>query len=272
MNKNTLQALCALEFEEIARMEQAPLFDAGRAFSRELQHSEGIPHQVFQYWNDAPDEQVTRLLEQTREHCEGDGIRWRLFNEQSAAAFLKDNLGDRYEAAFYKCVHQAQRSDFFRYCYLLKDGGMWLDADLTLIASPKELMSYDRPVFFQRLKKPQRQLTNWFMSAPPGNRIIAEIVKNSLANIENDTFFEERVRERDIASISGFWIVRRAVARSIHEHLRSGQEGPPPVKIIDEGVHDRFVQTAAAALGEALRYKRTERAWQHWQNNRVIAD
>jgi hypothetical protein len=258
------QSLVDREFETIDRNELAPLFDVARVRSDQLPSKTGvIPSVVFQYWNDEPDSQVSQMLEITRNHCEKNSVQWRFFSEKKAAEYLLDKLGVRYERAFWKCVHQAQRSAFFRYCFLLIEGGMWLDADQALARSPLGVMSYDRPVYFQRLKKTHRQLTNWILVSPKDDPIMGEIVETSLRNIENEAFFEARVAMGDIPLISEFWIVRRSVARAIHQYLRYGNDKFPPVKIIDETVHDHFVASSKKAIGSVLDYKKTNRAWQN---------
>jgi mannosyltransferase OCH1-like enzyme len=206
MTSQHWDSLASRPFDTIDQSEQAPLFDAGRYASAKLEPREAVtPLRVFQYWNEkTPDSQVAELFTQTRRHCEQDGIDWRVFSEESAAAFLRDTFGKRHEAAFWKCVHHAQRSAFFRYSYLWSEGGMWLDADLALFRSPRPLLSFDRPVFFQRLSKSHRQLTNWLMIAPPNHPILNEIVGTCLRNLENDAYFSERIAVREVASAARF--------------------------------------------------------------------
>jgi len=60
---------------------------------------------------------------------EGKGIRHRLFDERSAKAFISRSLGKRHEHAFESCYHPAMQADYFRLCYLLVEGGLYVDAD-----------------------------------------------------------------------------------------------------------------------------------------------
>jgi mannosyltransferase OCH1-like enzyme len=52
-----------------------------------------------------------------------------LFDERSAKAFIGGSLGARYERAFERCYHPAMQADYFRLCYLLIEGGFYVDAD-----------------------------------------------------------------------------------------------------------------------------------------------
>jgi mannosyltransferase OCH1-like enzyme len=52
-----------------------------------------------------------------------------LFDEKSARAFIGGSLGARYVHAFERCYHPAMQADYFRLCYLLIEGGFYVDAD-----------------------------------------------------------------------------------------------------------------------------------------------
>jgi mannosyltransferase OCH1-like enzyme len=52
-----------------------------------------------------------------------------LFDERSAKAFIGRSLGTRHERAFDRCYHPAMQADYFRLCYLLVEGGFYVDAD-----------------------------------------------------------------------------------------------------------------------------------------------
>jgi mannosyltransferase OCH1-like enzyme len=57
------------------------------------------------------------------------GFEVLLFDNNRASDFVARRLGPRYESAYVKCYHPAMRSDYFRLCYILMEGGCYLDAD-----------------------------------------------------------------------------------------------------------------------------------------------
>jgi len=57
------------------------------------------------------------------------GFELQVFDECSAREFIRIHLGSRYERAFDKCYHPSMQSDYFRYCYILMEGGFYVDAD-----------------------------------------------------------------------------------------------------------------------------------------------
>jgi mannosyltransferase OCH1-like enzyme len=89
-----------------------------------------IPKAIVQFWHDL------RQLPPDINECITSWSRWasngfahRLFDEHSARAFICESLGARYESAFDRCYHPAMQADYFRLCYLLVEGGFYVDAD-----------------------------------------------------------------------------------------------------------------------------------------------
>jgi mannosyltransferase OCH1-like enzyme len=88
------------------------------------------PRTIVQFWDD-----LDQLPGDVRECIESwkklreQGFEVLLFDNNSARDFVARRLGPRYESAYVKCYHPAMRSDYFRLCYILMEGGCYLDAD-----------------------------------------------------------------------------------------------------------------------------------------------
>ena len=89
-----------------------------------------IPRQIIQFWDDInaipPD--VKSCID-SWESCENNGFKRILFDDNSARNFIMSNFGHHYVEAFEYCRHPAMRSDYFRLCYIYKNGGFYVDAD-----------------------------------------------------------------------------------------------------------------------------------------------
>jgi mannosyltransferase OCH1-like enzyme len=88
------------------------------------------PKTIVQFWHDLGQ------LPPDVEECvrswtvwETSGFEHRLFDERTAGAFISDSLGARYKRAFERCYHPAMQADYFRLCYVLVEGGIYVDAD-----------------------------------------------------------------------------------------------------------------------------------------------
>lgn len=89
-----------------------------------------IPKVIVQFWHDFDEipEDVQDCLNSwnplTRQ-----GFRRILYDDNKARRFISKRLGGHYLKAFDLCHHPAMRCDYFRLCYILIQGGFYVDAD-----------------------------------------------------------------------------------------------------------------------------------------------
>jgi hypothetical protein len=112
--------------EFIRKLVQRP-FDQRSANSR---CSHPTPNTIVQFWHD-----LSRLPLDVEECIRSwrvwatSGFEHRLFDERTAGAFISNSLGARHKRAFERCYHPAMQADYFRLCYVLVEGGFYVDAD-----------------------------------------------------------------------------------------------------------------------------------------------
>lgn len=88
------------------------------------------PRRIVQFWNDVGQLPVdVRECIDSWKKLERLGFELLVFDESSAREFILKHFGSRYERAFDKCYHPAMQSDYFRLCYILMEGGCYVDAD-----------------------------------------------------------------------------------------------------------------------------------------------
>lgn len=88
------------------------------------------PKRIVQFWDDL--QQLPEDVEvcmNSWKRLEAQGFELEVFDRSSASAFIRARLGTRYEDAFNKCYHPSMMSDYFRYSYVLVEGGFYIDAD-----------------------------------------------------------------------------------------------------------------------------------------------
>lgn len=99
-----------------------------------LEGSGAIPRTLVRFWHDLagppPDVQVC-LDSWVR--LEREGFDLHMFNDASAADYIAGVFGERERQAFSLCTHPAMRCDYFRLCFVLAEGGLYVDADDVLI-------------------------------------------------------------------------------------------------------------------------------------------
>ena len=89
-----------------------------------------IPKVIVQFWHDsaAIPSDVRACLE-SWDDLKRHGFFRVLFDDGQARDFISNNLEQRYLQAFDLCYHPAMRCDYFRLCYILINGGFYVDAD-----------------------------------------------------------------------------------------------------------------------------------------------
>src|ERR1051325_132784 len=107
-------------------------------------YKQGPPKTIVQFWHN-----LQELPEDIGE-CIASWNRWttsgfthRLFDERSAKAFIGDSFDSRHERAFEHCCHPAMQADYFRLCYLLVEGGFYVDADDVCIGTQIDWLFHD---------------------------------------------------------------------------------------------------------------------------------
>ena len=88
------------------------------------------PKRIVQFWNDLEHlpEDVKECIESWNV-LENQNFEHLLFDENQARDYIRINFGQKHENAYLKCYHPAMQSDYFRLCYILNDGGCYVDAD-----------------------------------------------------------------------------------------------------------------------------------------------
>lgn len=107
------------------------------------QGNSAIPRKILQYWHDLselPDDVLDCM--NSWKKLEDHGFEFFLHDDVSAAEYIAVNYGPRERAAFARCAHPAMRSDYLRLCFIVAEGGLYVDVDDVLIGD-NLLRSFD---------------------------------------------------------------------------------------------------------------------------------
>lgn len=102
------------------------------------------PKRIVQFWNDLQrlPEDVKACMDSWKQ-LERVGFELEVFDETSARSFIRSRLGARHESAFNRCYHPSMMSDYFRYSYVLVEGGFYIDADDVYHGTPIDQLFMD---------------------------------------------------------------------------------------------------------------------------------
>jgi len=111
-----------------------------------------LPKRIVQFWDDLdrlPGD-VGECIDTWRK-TEEQGVERLLFDKHQAREFIHRRLGPRHKEAFDRCYHPAMQSDYFRLCYILMEGGCYIDADDMYDGSPIQHLFSDGRLKIQPL-------------------------------------------------------------------------------------------------------------------------
>jgi mannosyltransferase OCH1-like enzyme len=165
------------------------------------------PKTIVQFWDDLnqlPADVGECILSWRK--LDTQGFEIRLFDNGGARDFIARTLGPRYEKAYRRCYHPAMQSDYFRLCYILVEGGCYLDVDDVHRGPPIEDLFNDGRMRIQPLcydiatdqmvppsvfTEPGANASTWIfyfnnnpLLAGPGHPIIERTLANATETLE----------------------------------------------------------------------------------------
>ena len=202
--------------------------------------STGPGRTIVQFWDDLarlPDD-VRECIESWR-RLEARGFEVRLFDTEGATELIASRLGPRHQRAFERCYHPAMRSDYFRLCYVLLEGGCYLDADDVHNGPPIEHLfddgrlkiqplcfdiATDRMVPPEVFTEPGADASSWIfyfnnnpLLAGPGHPVVELALANATGALERATGGELP----EIQSTTGPGNLTRAIFELAEEHAET---------------------------------------------------
>jgi hypothetical protein len=169
------------------------------------------------FWHDPDDvpSDVRKCLE-SWDRLRDEGFAFRMFDDASASAYIAERYGPRELAAFARCRHPAMRSDYLRMCFVLAEGGLYVDADDVLLGGDGW-----KDVFRDGALKVQPLC---YDVAASGMVSAAEIRRIDLPTTDRIFY----VNNNPIAAPAHHPVVRRALARATEVLL--GDEPAPEIQ------------------------------------------
>lgn len=109
-----------------------------------------------------------------------------LYDDNDMDAFIKDN----FEKDIYSCYRRlnvgAARADFWRYCVLYVNGGVYLDMDSEIVQSLDNLIRGDEQCIVTR-ERNEGSFNNWIMIFERHHPVLMEAIRICCGNIINRT-------------------------------------------------------------------------------------
>lgn len=170
-----------------------------------------VPKVIVQFWHalDIPDDVFN--LQSSWANLNRD-FTHITFDDESAKWFIHENYPfSGYDRLFQSCAYPHMRADLFRYLYLYRHGGVYVDSDEKAVGP---LPAFKSPLTLRVGERPD-QYGNNFIACRPKMPFLLKLIQYAMNEIQ------ER-REQSISMVTGPYrfrdMVRRYVDRS---HLRT---------------------------------------------------
>lgn len=175
-----------------------------------------IPRTLVRFWHDQCDvpPDVRNCLE-SWDKLRDKGFAFRIFGDASAAAYIAERYGPREIAAFARCRHPAMRSDYLRMCFVLAEGGLYVDADDVLLGGGWKNVFRDGTLKIQPL----------CYDVTAGGMVPASELRRTDLPTDGRIFY---VNNNPIAAPAGHPVLRRALTRATDRLL--GDEQAPEIQ------------------------------------------
>lgn len=173
-----------------------------------------VPRVLLQFWDKATGvpADVRECLDSWRPL--GDqGFERLLFDDERARRFIARYFGRRYSAAFEKCRHPAMRCDYFRLCFIARNGGFYVDADEFYQGGDFEYLFHDSKLKLQPL----------CYQVSTGTMVQAEVFTTKHADSPDWIFY---VNNNPIIAPPSHPVIRMALGRATRILLRHTGDRP----------------------------------------------
>ena len=144
-----------------------------------------IPKTIYQTWKT---NNLHPKIEEIRRRILNinPGYMFDLFDDIEIDNFINRHFDERTYDAFSKLKVGAARADFWRYCVLYINGGVYLDIDSEIIKPLKNLINEDDQCIITREGNPG-VFNNWVMIFERNHPILKEAIERCIFNVNNKT-------------------------------------------------------------------------------------
>lgn len=143
-----------------------------------------IPKVIYQTWKTKDLHENCIKIRDNIQKLNPD-YEMKLYDDEDIDAFIKNNFDDYTYSCYSKLNVGAGKADFWRYCILYKNGGVYLDMDAVILRPLDELIEENDQCIITREGTPV--CNNWIMIFEKEHPILLKTINNCCYNITNKT-------------------------------------------------------------------------------------
>jgi len=194
---------------------------------------------ILQFWDAEAPHYIQVLLKSVE--CNNSDLDYVLYNDDMASIYIAEHYGEEMRSVYQSCALPSMRADLFRYFYLLREGGFYIDADFSCSQSLDPLLEKGTAGCLYERKA---GICNGILFVRNANNpLIERILSDALANISSR-------KSNSVWSVTGPGVIQRLYAYERNRQLFED------FGIIDD---DEFYNYFGVVAG--LEYKRGDDHW-----------
>ena len=147
-----------------------------------------IPLHIVQVWhnkNELPDsvnDSINLIKSQNPE------FKHTLFDEKECREFIKDNYPKEVLDTYDKINPHALKADLWRYCYLYKNGGIYLDAKYYCVNGFKLKLLVNKEYFCRDILQSFNGIYNAILICKPKNKVLKKCIDMVVLNVQKSYY------------------------------------------------------------------------------------
>ncbi len=146
---------------------------------------ETIPNNIYQthksmeYIKTKPD--ILKAVNSWKKYADKYKFNYNFYSNDECETFIKDNFEEKIYNAYMKCPLPVMKADFWRYCIIYKNGGIYADADTVCNYDPNILLKHNH--YMVIVPENKTHLCNWIFAAPKNSPILKTVIDLSTKRI-----------------------------------------------------------------------------------------
>ena len=178
-----------------------------------------VPRVLMQTWH-RPLEDLPQRVAAGIRMC-SQGLSHEYFRDSQCKEFLYTNYGPQHVAKFDQLRCGAHKADFFRYCYLYIEGGVYMDVDLEPRQTLVSILAGIAPgTLVTCLDASRSGIFQAFIATPPGHPVFPELINRFFAPDVESGFFTYDTFTRHMGSV-----LRRRKGRPLRTGMQTMLDG-----------------------------------------------
>lgn len=156
-----------------------------KLFEKQKNKKPVIPLNIYQVWHSK-----TELPKSVKESIEilkkqNPEFTHHLFDEKECRDYLKNNFPKEILNTYDTIIPHALKADLWRYCFLYKNGGIYLDSKYYGMSGFKFILLIDKEYFCKDIDHSLGGIYNAILICKPKNKILLKAIKEVVKNVKN---------------------------------------------------------------------------------------